>query len=104
MKKNIKGWAIPTIKSVTDELKWMRDEWHPNNRKDLAIEITSDGDVYGGLKPSLANTCFPRSIAVGNHNGRVYETYGWGTASDYALTKEAKRIIELHIWRLNNNC
>lgn len=102
MRKNIKGWVIPTIKSVVDELKWMRDEWHPNNRKDLAIEITIDGDVYGGWKPSIGSCAV--GYVAGRSGGRIYETYGWGTASDYALTKEAKRIIELHEWRLNNNC
>lgn len=102
MGKNIKGWAIPTIKSVVDCLKWMRDEWHPSNRKDLSIEITDDGSVYGGWKPSIGSCAV--GYVAGRSGGRVYETIYWGTASDYALRKEAKNIIELHEWRLNNNC
>lgn len=102
MKKNIKGWQIPTIKSVVDELKRLRDEWHPSNRKDLAIEITDDGSVYGGWKPSIGS-CASGYVA-GRSGGRVYEIYGFGTATDYAFQKVAKSIIELHEWRLNNNC
>ena len=99
-RKIIKGWTIPTIKSVSDELKWLRDEWHPSNRKDLAIEITKDGEVYGGFKPSIGS-CASGYVA-GRSGGRVCETIYWGTASDYALTKEAKSIIDYHIWIIEN--
>ena len=100
-KKEIKGNVIPTIKSVVDELKYLKNEFA--DTWNVAIEITSDGEVYGGIKPSLANTCFPRSIAVGNHNGEVYGSFqGLSSASDYRLRQIAKNIIEHHIWRIEN--
>ena len=98
--KIIKGWTIPTIKSVADELKWLRDEWHPSNRKDLAIEITKDGEVYGGFKPSIGS-CASGYVA-GRSGGLVYENICWGTASDYALTKVAKELIDNQIWVIEN--
>jgi len=100
-KKVINGNVIPTIKSVVDELKYLKNEF--SDTRNVAIEIASDGNVYGGFKPSLANTCFPRSIAVGNHNGEVYGSfYGLSSASDYRLRQIAKNIIEHHIWRIEN--
>ena len=100
-KKVINGNVIPTIKSVVDELKYLKNEF--SDLRNVAIEITSDGEVYGGIKPSLANTCFPRSIAVGNHNGEVCENfYGLSSASDYRLRQIAKNIIEKHIWVIEN--
>lgn len=101
-KKVINGNVIPTIKSVVDELKYLKNEF--SDLRNVAIEIANDGEVYGGIKPSLANTCCPRSLAVGNHNGRVYENfYGLSLAeSDYRLRKIAKDIIEEHIWCVGN--
>lgn len=101
-KKEIKGHVIPTIKSVIDELKYLKNEFN-NTTKDVAIEITSDGEVYGGYNPSLAHACCPRSLAVGNHDGRVYEDfYGLSSASDYRIRQMAKGIIEKHIWCIEN--
>lgn len=101
-KKEIKGYVIPTIKSVFDELKMLQEDYQ-NRTKDVAIEITSDGKVYGGIKPSLASNCCPRSLAVGNHNGEVYENfYGLESGSEYRLRQIAKNIIEKHIWVIEN--
>ena len=103
--KIIKGWVIPSIKSVVDELKYLRDEF-TQNKWDRAIEITKDGEVYGGLKPSLAHCCSPRSAAVGIHGGITYEELGFGyiheDESDYKLRKMAKELIDNHIWIIEN--
>lgn len=108
MKKNIKGWQIPTIKSVADELKSLMVEFKAN-KWDRAIEITKDGEVYGGLKPSLAHCCFPKNAAVGNHSGNggiTYEELNFGyihdDESDYKLRKMAKELIDHHIWVIEN--
>ncbi len=93
----INGCVMPSIKSVMDALKDCSKFYRT---LDTAIEITDDGEVYGGIKPSLANTCSPRSLAVGNNGGRVYTSaYYFNHAlhgSDYALRKAAKTLIEVH--------
>ena len=97
-KKVIKGKVIPTIKSVVDVLKYLKNEF--SDTWNVAVEITSDGNVYGGFKPNI--TCRPSDV-VGNHNGEVYGCfYGLSSASDYRLRQIAKNIIEHHIWRIEN--
>ena len=99
MRKNIKGWQIPTIKSVADELKSLMVEFKAN-KWDRAIEITPTGEVIGGLKPSL------KFYSVGNNGGIVYEEVNFGyihdSESDYKLKKMAKDIIENHCWVIEN--
>lgn len=91
-KKVIKGNVIPTIKSVVDELKYLKNEFA--DTRNVAIEIASDGNVYGGYK---------LTDVVGNHNGEVYGSFqGLSSASDYRLRQIAKNIIEHHIWRIEN--
>ena len=99
-KKVINGNVIPTIKSVVDVLKYLKNEFA--DTRNVAIEIDSDGNVYGGFKPSMSSACRPSDV-VGNHNGEVYGSfYGLSSASDYRLRQIAKNIIEHHLWRIDN--
>lgn len=104
-KKEIKGNVIPTTESVVDVLKYLKNEFA--DRRNLAIEITSDGEVYGGYQPSFANAAHP-SLVAGSHGGYTYGNspylsfFGLSGASEYLLRKMAKNIIEHHIWVLEN--